>query len=101
MIPTNETKLPYLIISLVSTSWVAKAMALGGGLIGRIMAREQAKATPMAPTTGEIKLNDVTIGIRRFAAEVLPVIIRAVLKLLNIKSKPNNGFGNSILFTVY
>lgn len=76
--PKRETIVPYFAISLVVISRVAKAIALGGVLIGRLIASDAAKATPsvpscvigLPPVCGAITVSDVTIGISRLEAEV-------------------------------
>ena len=76
--PKIETSVPYLANSRVVISRVANAMALGGVLIGRLIASEAAKATPIvpnwvigwAPDVAVATVSEVTIGIRRLEAEV-------------------------------
>ena len=84
--PTTEIIVPYRANSPVVISRVAKAIAFGGVLIGRLIAREHAKATAKEPTTGDSTANEDTRGIIRFAVAVLLISLSTAGETLRFDS---------------
>src|SRR5690625_824175 len=81
-----ETIVPVRIISWDLTFPVAKEIAFGGVLTGRLIPRAAEKATVTAASCGDHTVIATAIGISRLAAEVL-LMKMEMIQVINPKAK--------------